>query len=308
MNEEQEKELCDMLYKYLQNAVDIDPQNLISHAADYFTRLRDEKYKNKVIVTEGSKENIATFLGSRAKRRSSVMGETYNPEEDDDDGDIKIIPKTEEERIRIIRECEDIFIFRNLEKTDLNAVINAMTPKTVSKGQVIIKQGDNGDFFYLIDTGIFNAYIKDEEGKDKLVKTYDNEGYFGELALLHKQPRAATVKAASAGFLWAVSRKVFNKLIVKRAFEKRLLYMELLDGVPQLKPLTKYEKMQVADALTGKSYSTDEIIFKEGDKGDGLYFIVEGKVSVRQKKVTGDGVQDEEIVQLGKRYYFGGKV
>ena len=45
---------------------------------------------------------------------------------------------------------------------------------------------------------------------DKLVHTYNNEGSFGELALLYNTPRNATIKAKSAGVLWAlVSNKPY---------------------------------------------------------------------------------------------------
>ena len=307
MDERLEKGLNDMLLPYVQKAVRDNPRNFISHAAEYFTKLRDERKTGETKIEEGSKKYIEKVLGTRAVRRGTIMGEKYNPEEDDDTDDIEIVPKSDEQRERIKSQCEDIFLFRVLDKTDLNAVIDAMTPKSVKEGDVIIKQGDDGDYFYLIDKGEFNAYIIDPEGNDRLVMTYKDRGFFGELALLHNQPRAATVKAASEGLLWAVSRKTFNKLIVKRAFEKRQLYMQLLEGVPQLKPLTEYEKMQIADALRGKSYSQGEIIVREGDEGDGMYFIVEGKVSVRQKEDSYENVPYKEVNQLGSGEYFGGK-
>lgn len=71
---------------------------------------------------------------------------------------------------------------------------------------VIIRQGDDGDFFYVVDFGTFEAYTRDGD-VDKLAHTYKDDGCFGELALLHNQPRAATVKAATDGRLWAVNRK-----------------------------------------------------------------------------------------------------
>lgn len=300
-------ELENMILQYITKALQDNPEDFVAHAADYFTDLR-EKTKPKTDVGEESKEYINNVLGTRNSRRSSVVGEHYNPEEDDGTDDVKVVPKTHEQKQRIKSQCDKLFLFRVLDESDLNAIIDAMVPKPVVEGQVIIKQGDVGEYFYLIDHGEFSAEIKDPQSNETLVTMYKDEGYFGELALLHNQPRVATVRAVSNGFLWAVSRKNFNKLVVKRAFEKRKLYMELLEGVPQLKPLTEYEKMQVADALIGKTYSVGDIIFKEGDEGDGMYFIIEGKVSVRQKRSFDDGIREAEINQLGKGKYFGGKI
>lgn len=300
-------ELENMILQYVTKALQDNPEDFVVHAADYFTDLR-EKTKPKTDVDEGSKEYIENVLGTRHSRRGTVVGEQYNPEEDDDSDDVEVVSKTEEQKKRIKSQCDKVFLFHVLDESDLDAVIDTMVPTPVEEGQVIIKQGDDGEYFYLIDKGEFTAEIRDPQSSEKLVSTYKDEGYFGELALLHNQPRAATVRAVSEGLLWAVSRKNFNKLVVKRAFEKRKFYMELLDGVPQLNPLTEYEKMQVADALIGKTYSADDVIFKEGDEGDGMYFIIEGKVSVRQKKSSDDGVREEEINQLGKGEYFGGKI
>jgi len=42
------------------------------------------------------------------------------------------------------------------------------------------------------------------EGVDKLVGCYDNQGSFGELALMYNTPRAATIVATSPGALWCL--------------------------------------------------------------------------------------------------------
>ena len=42
------------------------------------------------------------------------------------------------------------------------------------------------------------------EGIDKLVGCYDNQGSFGELALMYNTPRAATIVATSPGALWCL--------------------------------------------------------------------------------------------------------
>lgn len=302
-------ELESLLLEYTLNAIVENPQDLVSHAADYFTKLRDKRETDINIADEGSKEFISQIVGGQPKRRGSVFGESFDPEQSDDEEDSKeeVQPKTDEQRQRIKDRTADVFLFRVLDSEDISAVIDVMIPKEVKEGDVVIKQGDDGDFFYLIDKGNFDIIIKNENEEEKKVGTYNNKGFFGELALLHNQPRAATIIAKSDGFLWAVGRKTFNRLIVKRAFEKRQMYMKLLDEVNELKPLTEYEKMQIADALIPKSYSEGDVVVTEGEEGDGMYFIVEGKVSVRQKKAKDETTKDVEVSQLGKNDFFGGE-
>ncbi|XP_035211559.1 cAMP-dependent protein kinase type II regulatory subunit-like [Stegodyphus dumicola] len=296
-------QLENLLLEFTINVIVENPEDLISHAADYFTRMKNERDEgHSARDASGNKDDIKNILGPRSARRPSVMGERYNPEEDDI-SDIEVYPKSDEQ-INRIKDCvQDVFLFRALDEKDLSAVIDAMMPRSVNKGEVIIRQGDDGDFFYVVDKGCYDAYIKNDKGADVRIQTYENSGSFGELALLHNQPRAATVKATTDGFLWAVSRRSFNRLVVRRAFEKRKHYMKLLDIVPQLKPLTEYEKMQLCDSLSPISFKSGEVVFNEGDDADGMYFIEEGVISV--SKASPKGKSPSEVAELSKGEYFG---
>lgn len=60
------------------------------------------------------------------------------------------------------------------------------------RGDYIIKQGDDGDYFYLVDQGELECYrkIKKDDQSDTYLKTYYPGDTFGELALLYNAPRA----------------------------------------------------------------------------------------------------------------------
>lgn len=58
----------------------------------------------------------------------------------------------------------------------------------------MIRQGDDGDFFYVISSGVYDVFTQDENQQDKKVNSFHNDGSFGELALMYSQPRSATIK------------------------------------------------------------------------------------------------------------------
>lgn len=66
-----------------------------------------------------------------------------------------------------------------------------MTPETKVRGAR--REAEQGDNFYVIESGIFAACIK-----EKRVFVYEGKGAFGELALMYNCPRAATVQACAA--------------------------------------------------------------------------------------------------------------
>ena len=70
----------------------------------------------------------------------------------------------------------------------------------------MIRQGDKGYFFYVVERGEFDVFVADGTGAPRQrVHTYapapENDRYpcFGELALMYAAPRQASVVATSAG-------------------------------------------------------------------------------------------------------------
>ncbi|EDS43327.1 conserved hypothetical protein [Culex quinquefasciatus] len=126
-----------------------------------------------------------------ASRRKSVFAETYDPEnDDDDDGARAIFPKTDEQRSRLCDSVKNILLFRSLDKEQMNEVLDAMFEKIVKSKDYIIKQGDDGDNFYVIESGIYKAYVGEDQ---KHIHTYEGRGSFGELALLYNMPSCQRV-------------------------------------------------------------------------------------------------------------------
>jgi len=237
---------------------------------------------------------------SSSDRRKSVFVEPYNPEDDDGDDTKVVHPKTDEQRTRVQDRALKCFMFRTLEESQLTDVIDAMFEQKVSAGEYLIHQGEDGDNFYIIETGKYSAIINTDEGP-KTVMEYDNEGNFGELALLYNMPRAASVKAETDGSLWAMDRQTFRKIVLKAAFQKRKMYESFLENVRLLESLEKYERENIADALVSKPYPAGKPIINQGDQADGMYFVESGTLVVL-KRIDGE---EKEVNELHQGDVFG---
>ncbi|XP_050440577.1 cAMP-dependent protein kinase type II regulatory subunit [Adelges cooleyi] len=281
------------------------PTDIIDYAIEFFDKLKKSRQLQRVEDRSDESEG-SDFESPPARyctRRKSVFAETYNPEEDDEEEGPKVVfPKSDDQRQALATSVKNIFIFRALDPEQMNNVIDAMFDRQVRTGDVIIKQGDDGDNFYVIDRGTFEAYVNESDGSERLVHTYENKGSFGELALLYNMPRAATIKSVSDGLLWAMDRQMFRRIVLKSAFKKRKMYEELIDVVPMLKALQSYERMNLADALIPKYYEENDCIINQGDPGDGMYFVEEGIVNVL---VTSDSGEQIKVNQIEKGGYFG---
>ncbi|XP_074645340.1 cAMP-dependent protein kinase type II regulatory subunit-like isoform X2 [Tubulanus polymorphus] len=241
---------------------------------------------------------------NRFQRRKSVSAERYDPEADEDEGDEqKVYPKTDEQRKRLSEATKNILLFRSLDNQQMHQVIDAMFERKVTPDEHVIDQGDDGDNFYVIDTGTYDIYVE-VDGKPKCVGQYDSQGSFGELALMYNMPRAATIIATSEGTLWAMDRATFRRIVLKNAFNKRKMYENLLENVPMLKTLDSYERMNVADALAPKTFEDGDLIIKQGDDADCMYFVEEGEVRITMTNMN-DPNTEVELTRCKKGDYFG---
>lgn len=151
--------------------------------------------------------------------------------------------------------------------------------------QQVITQGDQGDFFYVVEKGSFDVYVNPSgalqpgpDGLGKQVGTIQSGGSFGELALMYGSPRAATIISTEAGCtLWALDRITFRRILMDSTFQRRRLYESFLEEVPILSTLTKYERSKIADALDTQKFPAGTTIIKEGDAGEAFYLLESGE-------------------------------
>ena len=128
------------------------------------------------------------------------------------------------------------------------------------------------------------------------------------MALLYNQPRSATIICKQDNsILFCMNRDMFQRLVITSAFKRRKMYEEFLASVPLLKEsMNDYERSQVASCLTTKTYLPGEIIFKQNDEANGIYFIESGSVQVFQEDDDYDETESlRDLGKLERGQYFG---
>jgi putative ABC transport system ATP-binding protein len=99
-------------------------------------------------------------------------------------------------------------VFKLQTPGELTDIAQKMTPQEVAVGEVVIRQGDAGDRFYLIRRGKVEVIVKDGAG-ERVVATLETGNVFGERALLTDEPRNATVRAIEETDLYTLSKENF---------------------------------------------------------------------------------------------------
>ncbi|KAL8449006.1 hypothetical protein Emed_003358 [Eimeria media] len=103
---------------------------------------------------------------------------------------------------------KEVALLKDVDPYERSKIADALKTQDYEAGDEIIKEGQEGDTFFLLLDGEAEA-IKN----GKVVMRYTRGGYFGELALLKNQPRAATVVAKTHCKLAFLERKSFKRLL-----------------------------------------------------------------------------------------------
>ncbi|CAK9299770.1 unnamed protein product [Gordionus sp. m RMFG-2023] len=295
------------------------PDNPIKFLQDYFEKLEKDKETSTNISSSpppsppshsviqdgqgdtgnGSGETSSAApppSPTRRPRRGAVSAEVYT-EEDAANYVKKTIPKDYKTMESLGKAISKNVLFSHLDEKERSDIFDAMFLVQHKAGDIVIKQGDEGDNFYIIDTGEVDVFVNSQ-----YIYSLNEGGSFGELALIYGTPRAATIKAKTDLKLWGIDRDSYRRILMGSTLRKRKMYKEFLSKVSILESLDEWEKLTVADALTPIFFHEGETIVKQGDKGEEFYIILEGKAGVYQKKADGEIA---EVGTLGTSDYFG---
>jgi cAMP-dependent protein kinase regulator len=194
-------------------------------------------------------------------------------------------------------------LFGHLSEKQLNRVVGAFFYRQVEAGDIIIQQGADGDFFYIVEGGHFDIFV--QRRADLVPERVLQVGAgmaFGELALMYNVPRAATVRSNETGGLWCLDRESFQMMLVTTENSKSREYESFLRNVPLLSELTQYEVATVSDLLDSELFDFGECIVTQGETGDTFYFLYEGECRAYISGPQGD-VEVMQYTQPGQ--YFG---
>lgn len=108
---------------------------------------------------------------------------------------------------------EEVPLLISLEAYERHKIADALESVTFNDGEPVIRQGDVGDSFYIIESGNARVLKKDEQGVEHEFPGLKKGDYFGELALLNDQPRLATIVANGKLRCATLGKKAFVRLL-----------------------------------------------------------------------------------------------
>lgn len=139
-----------------------------------------------------SREKKKTVIVSNASEHGTTEDDVTTLTSASLELDSMVVNKSEEETKAIAEALKNNFLFQHLNSQQRSTVIGVMQPVLVQEGDVVIRQGDQGDRFYVIDYGRFEVRVQPAGGNDptggNVVHVYESapdfHPGFGELSLM----------------------------------------------------------------------------------------------------------------------------
>ncbi|EGR29177.1 hypothetical protein IMG5_161270 [Ichthyophthirius multifiliis] len=107
---------------------------------------------------------------------------------------------------------QSVELLKDMDQYERSKIADAIKSTTFKSHSYVIKEGDNGDDFFMVEEGQLQAF-KNVNGVETPVKDYKPGDYFGELALLKNCPRQASIKCITDVKLASLERQAFKRLL-----------------------------------------------------------------------------------------------
>lgn len=230
------------------------------------------------------------------KRRQQIFGEAMDPEPANVTK-MDVIMKSETTRLNLLTVLRRHFLFSQLRDSELDDVVDVMQLYNASEGDYIIRQGDHGETFYILEEGTVELW-KDSTSWG-LIEAGNS---FGDLALMYNSPRAASIVAKTYCTLWTLDRVFFRQAMVTSSSNQNVQLSQFLQKITLFKSIGVQQLNQLARSLSKQSYEDGSYIIKQGDVGDNFFVVYRGRVVVSK---TDDSGNENDIVKLGEGEVFG---
>jgi len=238
------------------------------------------------------------------KARTSVSAEAFGIYHKKSDFKPIVIEKTDEVKEKIMKRLNESFLFNSLNENDQKVVLDAMMEENFKEGDVVIREGDDGDVLYVVESGLYNwSKVFPGQTKPTNLTKYEQGAAFGELALLYNAPRAATITCLESGTLYSLDRNTFNHIVKDAAAKRRERYEDFLAKVQILSSMEPYERSKLADAFKEYNFAPGDYVIREGEAGNVFYFIADGEAIAT--KTLEAGKAPVEVMSYKKGDYFG---
>ncbi|RMF25485.1 MAG: protein kinase [Cyanobacteria bacterium J083] len=113
----------------------------------------------------------------------------------------------------VLKRTAHVEIMQHMPEAEKQILANLLTPIYAQPGEILCREGDSGDYFYMIVSGEAEVIRG-----NKIIRHLEPGEIFGEMSLLTGEPRSATVVAYTPMELYKLDRDNFGKVLASSPY------------------------------------------------------------------------------------------
>jgi hypothetical protein len=193
---------------------------------------------------------------------------------------------------------------------ELRELCKYMELTNLVKDYTLFEQGDSGDNFYIVFSGMVTAFTRT---MNQHANTYDYEylcdlkegDSFGELSLIYGAPRSATIRTVDLTDLIIITKEVYDRIIKKFQVDQIVYIVDFFSNLVVLQNVPKDVIIGLATKTQVVKVKSHEVFAKEGEETNIVWFIYTGKVNIIKNVPINNKIKPLKIDTLGTTDIFG---
>lgn len=172
----------------------------------------------------------------------------------------------------------------------LSQLLNVLELKSLTPGDLIVEEGEEGDGVYWLCAGSVEVTRRNQEKETVTLARLSRGVIIGEMGLITKSPRVATVTALTDVQVVVLPTQAYPLLdACSETVHQTLSYLvgrRMLENLTKFSPVFKALPPEAHPELLAqfkaKVVAPGEVLLRQGKSGRGLYLILDGLVQVTQ--------------------------
>ncbi len=200
-------------------------------------------------------------------------------------------------------------LFSSLEADALSSLMTAFQELAVDTGQILIEEGTPGSEAYVVARGELEVrrQSRDPDVEPITLARLGSGALFGEMSLLSRSPRAASVLACRPSVVLRASKEALDEVASSEPtigatlaqFTRRRMIDNLVRTSSILGAVRPAKRAALLERFVTRTFETGDKLITQGEESSGLYLVASGSLSVIHRSDADLSDDDLAISKLG---------
>jgi len=200
--------------------------------------------------------------------------------------------------------CDDVAL------NAISATIKEMYTHDLKRGDILARQGDIGDKFFLVEYGKLDVLVeqmatsRNNELETIKVSEINAGKTVGEMSFMYNTKQSVTLKAAQSTRVWVLEANQFYK--IRYSIDNKIIHeqQKFLSRMPLFAGMSPHKLISIAQACHEVKFKQGDLIISSTDESSNndFYIIKQGKACVRQDRKNGIAICTGQ--EIGEGDYF----